>query len=525
MKQIKVLLEKYSFLTLLIVISISIAFRLYHSGQKKIFQVDELLSFQIINRALSKLPVQKFKDKWMTGSDYIDSFFTIKNENLKEDIKFLMRNTYDSPHPNLYYIALRLTLSKEISGVNGLFKYYGIGLNIFFYSIGALFLYLLYMNVYKDKNYALLAVFLYSISLGAISNSLFIRMYECLSTSIIITTFLVFSIIDKDKPTLFDYCLLYVALTTGYLAHYYYTVFLILLIFVVLYHYIVRKQLIYFLYFCITIIQGFITAQAIYPQFIINFNAYRAKQVYSKIYVTKLLNNMPIKIKTAYELITYNIVYFLLLIIFSILILFFYHLINKNKKIINLKELYLFFISCSFSILVIYISPYETARYLFGVLALLIVIPIMFIRLLPIKSLRIIMAMVFCVIYIFYNFNSESIKKSHMGRFIYPPAEEYIDRLFFRSNSATPVYFFSSAGWRRGLVVAYFMKDQKYKLITDKDPILNFNETGHRDLFLIIEEGINEKFLKEQIKNSNWFIKNQGNYRSYKIIHIKKSEI
>jgi hypothetical protein len=523
MKQNKVIFEKYSSLSLLVIISISIIFRIYHSGQKKIYHVDELSSFQIINRTYANSKeVQKFKDKWMTGSDYIDSFFTIKKENLKKDIKFLLRNTKDSPHPNLYYIALRLTLSKGIRGVDGLFKYYGIGLNIFIYSIGAFFLYLLYMNIYIDKKCALLAVFLYSISLGAISNSLFIRMYEFLSTFIIITTFLVFRMIDKDKPTLFDYCLLYVAFTIGYLTHYYYTVFLIFLIFVIFYHYMIRRQLIYFLYYCITTIQGFITAQAIYPKFIFNFKSYRANEVYSKINLTKLLNNITIKIKTTYELITHNIVYFLLIIIFSILILFIYHLIKKNKKIINLKELYLFFISLSFSIFVIYISPFESARYLFGVLALLIVIPIMFIRILPIKSLKIIMVMVFCFIYIYYNFNPVCIKKTHMGSYIYPSAERNIDRLFFRSNSATPVYFFSSKHWMRGLVVAYFKKDQKYKLLTDKEPILNFNETGSKDLFLIIEKDNREKTLKEQIKNSNWFIKNQVNYIKYKIIYIKK---
>lgn len=527
MKQDKVFIEKYSFLFFLLIISISISFRLYHAGQKKIYHVDELISYQCVNTTFrDKEQDQKFKEKWITGSDYIDYYFTIKKENLKKDIKILLRNTKDSEHPNLYYIALRLALFKGIRGVHGLFKYYGIGLNIFFYSIGTFFLYLLYINIYKNKNYALLAVFLYSISLGAISNSLFIRMYEFLSTLTIITTFLVFTIIDKNKPTFFDFCLLSLTFTTGYLTHYYYTIFLMFLAFAILYHYMERRQLKYFLYYCITAIQGFITAQAIYPlfmrnMFIKNIKADGAKEVYSKINITNLINHIVRKMEVTYELITHNIIYFLLLIILSTLFLIIYHLIKRNKKLINLKELYLFIVSCSFSIFIIYISPYETVRYLFGVLALLIVIPIIFIRLLPLKSLKYLMVLVLCTLYIYYNFNSLCIKKAHMGPFVNPPTEKNIDRLLFRNNPTKPVYLFSSKKWMRGQVIAYFKEDQKYKLITDKEPIIDFNETGSKELFWIIEEDNREKILKEQIKNSNWFIKNEVRYGFYKILLIK----
>ena len=109
-----------------------------------------------------------------------------------------------------------------------------------------------------------------------------------------------------------------------------------------------------------------------------------------------------------------------------------------------------------------------------------------------------------------------------MGPFVNPPTEKNIDRLLFRKNFATLVYFFSSKRWMRGQVIAYFKEDQKYKLITDKEPIIDVNETGSKELFWIIEEDNREKILKEQIKNSNWFIKNEVRYRSYKILYIKK---
>ena len=49
MKQDKVFIEKYSFPSFLVIISISIIFRLCHAGQKKIYHIDELISFQCVN--------------------------------------------------------------------------------------------------------------------------------------------------------------------------------------------------------------------------------------------------------------------------------------------------------------------------------------------------------------------------------------------------------------------------------------------------------------------------------------------
>lgn len=438
-------------------------------------------------------------------------------------MKILLRDTKDDAHPNLYYIALRLALFQGLRGVNGSYKYYGIGLNIFFYFVGAIFLYLLYFNIYNNLIYALLAVFLFSISLGAISNTLFLRMYELLSTIVIITTFLAFRLLDKDKPSLLDFFILSISFTTGYLSHYLFTVFIIFLSTAIAYHYIARKQLKNFMYYFITTILSFFAAQAVYPRFFSNFFNYRAVEAYSKIDIGFFINNLVKKILVTYELITHNIVYFFFPVFLSIVILIFYNLVKRSSKIFNYKEIYLIFVSLGFSICAIYISPYENARYLFGVLSLLIVILIMFIRLIPTSIFKVLIGSGICAIYIFANFNSLSIQNAHLGHFTKQATEKEFNKLLFRNNPAIPVYLISLERWMRGEVIAYFQERQMYKLINSREPTLNFSNIKSKELYLLVEKGISKEILKERIKSSKWSIINNVRYRYYDIFHLRQA--
>jgi hypothetical protein len=168
----------------------------------------------------------------------------------------------------------------------------------------------------------------------------------------------------------------------------------------------------------------------------------------------------------------------------------------------------LLLLSLSFSAFTVYISPYEDARYLFGILGLLIIIPILFIRLLPFNTLKYIMIFFLCILYIFHALNPSSIKKSHLGRFNYPAADHKINRLLFRDNSNSFVYLLHSKFWSRVLVSDYFLDDQKYKLIIDNDLALNFNETGSDEIFLIIDKDNNKQIINKLLKNSDWYVQN-----------------
>ena len=173
------------------------------------------------------------------------------------------------------------------------------------------------------------------------------------------------------------------------MSHYIYTIFVYILILSILYHCLKNKQLKFIPYYLIAFIQGLINAKAFYPQFIIGFlTSDTAKETYSKIDIAFLINQLTTKFKVTYVIINKNVIYFLPLIALSTLILVGYSLLKKDKTIINIKEIYLALISLSFSFLIMHISPYEEVRYLSGVIPILIVLIIIFIRLIPLKNLR-----------------------------------------------------------------------------------------------------------------------------------------
>jgi hypothetical protein len=516
--KIKAFTQEYPYFLLLVIITFSVTLRVYYIYQKKAFHIDEILSFQIINgnsNSRYKEFDHKYKNRWINGEVFTSYFFTINKKNLKKDLKALLRDTKDGSHPNLYYIALRLVLFNGIRGVDGLFKFYAIGLNIFLYSIGAFFLYLLFFNIYKKETYALLAVFFYSISIGSISTSIYIRMYELLSLSVILTFFVVFKILDKKEPALSDFILLSLVSTLGYLSHYYYTIFVLILIFLILYHYLKNKQLKFIPYYLIGFIQGLINAQAFYPQFIKGLlESDRAKEAYSKIDIAFLISQLILKFKATSVIINKNVIYFLPIIALSILILVGHSLLKKDKTIINLKEIYLILISLSLSFLLIYISPYNIIRYLSGAIPILIVLIIFSIRLIPLKNLKYLIVVVLCIIYIIKSLNVSSVDYVYKGD---------QDKLIFKEMPSAPVYFLHSSIWWHGIVSAYLIGTQKYKVVLDKEPVLDFSETGSKKIYLIIDGDTKFSVIKKQIEYEKWIIKEKVNYRSLIIIGIEKT--
>jgi len=121
MEKIKAFTQKYNFFLLLTIIAFAATLRIYYTYQREAFHIDEIISFQTINTS-SKLKHetfdQKYKHNWINGKEFIDYYFTIHKKNLKKDIQVLLKDTNDPSHPNLYYIALILTLLNGIRGVD-----------------------------------------------------------------------------------------------------------------------------------------------------------------------------------------------------------------------------------------------------------------------------------------------------------------------------------------------------------------------------------------------------------------------
>lgn len=514
----QIFIDRYRFLILAIIIVSAISLRIYSVSQKEAYHIDEVLSFKIINTEnffRDDTFDNKYKDKWVSGKYYIDYYCDIKKENLKKDIRAMMLDTKDPPHPNLYYLFLRVTLFNGLRGIDGPFKYYGVGLNILFYSIGAIFLFTLYKNIYQRSIYALLAVFLYSFSIGAISTSLFIRMYEIFTFSVIATTMLTFKLMDKEKPTLFHFVLLSMISSFGFLSHYYYSIYITFLFLIIVFHYIKKGgKRAHIFFYGISFLQGFLNAQAIYPKFVRGFlTANRAKEAYSTFDINYLIQKFVLKAKVLYEVINEYIIYFLPFVLLILSGLIIYSVLTKNKIKHFPKEIYLIAISICLGFIFIYLAPYNSQRYLFGIFPVFIVFITATIRIIPWKKPRVIAIISFCIVYLLISLNIDN--KAHLYRGIK-------EKLIFRNNPDIPTVFVSSTRWKRGIVTAFFIENQKYKLIAEKKPVLDLSEINEPKLFLIIEDDKRVDIITQHIKQEKWLIKGEYIYPFYTIMAIEK---
>ena len=277
------------------------------------------------------------------------------------------------------------------------------------------------------------------------------------------------------------------------------------------------KQLKIALFFLISFVQGLINAQVFYPQFINGLlSGERAKEAYTKIDIPFLINNLAAKFEATYFIINKDIIYFLPFILLSTLILAGHSLVKKGKRIINMKEIYLVFISLILSFFLIYISPYNVIRYLSGVIPLLIVLKIIFIRLIPSKNFRYLVVAALFIVYITQSLNVSNVHYVYKGD---------QDKLIFNNMPSAPVYFFNSSRWWHGIVSSNFTAEQKYKVVLDEKPVIDFSETGVQKIFLIIDGYPKYKVLKKQIENDKWIIKEEIDYRSFIIIRIEKVKL
>ena len=62
-------------------------------------------------------------------------------------------------------------------------------------------------------------------------------------------------------------------------------------------------------------------------------------------------------------------------------------------------------------------------------------------------------------------------------------------------------------------------------MILDEEPVIDFSETGSKEIFLIIEGDSKTDIIKKQMKKEKWIIKKEVNYRSFIIIDIEKSNL
>ena len=157
----------------------------YFSNQKESYFIDEIYSYGLSNSYYRPFftSIQENWDKWI-GRDAFWKYLTVAADE-RFSYGAVYYNQAKDVHPPLYYWCLHTVCSffpGEFS------KWFGIGLNLVFFIISSVFLYLLAYRVFNDKYLALVPQVMWG-GLAAINGVMFIRMYMLLTMFAVITLY------------------------------------------------------------------------------------------------------------------------------------------------------------------------------------------------------------------------------------------------------------------------------------------------------------------------------------------------
>lgn len=205
----------------------------YFCTQKQGFHEDEFYTYYSTART-NGFYVED--GKWMDRETYRNEFVVLPDERFQYGLVKQVQSW--DVHPPMYYWVFH-TVASLVPGVFS--KWIGLSVNLFFHGINLILLaYLTYLAAERDFGMAFLVTLVFGFSPASMSGVVFIRMYEMLTTFILLCAVLHVRVIDggtakarteADNTGFSGMTLLAMAAVTyvGFLTQYYYFIFLFFL--------------------------------------------------------------------------------------------------------------------------------------------------------------------------------------------------------------------------------------------------------------------------------------------------------
>lgn len=265
----------------------------YWGGRKEGYYCDELYSYHFvcqvdypsINGAREGV---SWLNAWYTP-DYFMDYFTIT-----EDEAFDFSGTWQSirqdVHPPVFYILLEMVCSMASFILPGVFsKWFGICINIVFFIMTIVVLYLLAKRVTKSELWAIAVCVVYGISTGAVSTVVFIRMYMIFTFSSALFVYLNAVIWEKlwkqnAKIGAGLYCALAATTILGILNHYYFIVYAFFICAAIWGSALLWKKFRFMLEYALAMVLGILCSLLIWPEMITDiFRDYRGEEAFNNL--------------------------------------------------------------------------------------------------------------------------------------------------------------------------------------------------------------------------------------------------
>jgi hypothetical protein len=464
---------------------LALGIRVYWFSQKDGLHVDEGLTVALACYNDFMVAVNYEDGKKYTGRELKEASL-VSDAGLKDalaDVRGLWKDNRDSPHTNLYYTFLRLSLVGIKTGDIAPIVFRGGILNLIFFTISFVFFFLLMRLLFPDSKllqYA--AVFCAFMSTAAISNTLFLRPYQIQETLFIVFCYyFALSVgwkkyfihegklfIGVIKPLVFMSLLTAVTLLTGYYA----PLFIGLLGLYAVYLLCRKKTFseipFYFAVLCLG--TGF--ARILYPKYISGFFSYRGKET-----IRTVSNNVPENIRSSItaagtllqkHFFGYPVIAVCVLCLACIVIL----LIRGRKlrgicsalaeSAVQKMAWYIFAASVLFLFIVLILAPYKVLRYGMPVFPFLVILPAMLINAMGAQlQARKTAACAMLLLCGCFAFNAA--RESKIENIFHGKPDGYV----FTQDKDTPVYVLNGGWslWKYANLIPYAHDEQAYYFI------------------------------------------------------------
>ncbi len=200
---------------------LQLAVMIYFGASKRFLHVDEWFTYTLSNG--------HFKPFLHSNNDHLntklDKAYFLDDTTVQGDERFSYDSVYYNAmkdiHPPLYFVLMHTISSFVLDSES---KWIGIGLNLAFFLLNNLLLYLIARRLLGNRWLTLIPCAIWGFSAGAISAVVFIRMYEMLTFSVLASVYIYLGIRD-GKPTRWQLLQLFGVHLFGFLTQYYFIIF------------------------------------------------------------------------------------------------------------------------------------------------------------------------------------------------------------------------------------------------------------------------------------------------------------
>lgn len=344
---------------------------LYFAIQKSGYHMDELLTYGLSNSDFKPFIFDRYNE-WVPSTYYSD-YLTV-TESRRFSFDSVIYNQTNDVHPPLYYILFHFVSSLV---PNTFSKWIGIGINIVFYYLTLLMIYKIMTHLTKNKWLGLISAGFWSVSVGAITSVMYIRMYAIFAFFLTFLLYLVIVLYTNNKSNYKIYLSIYIVSLLGIMTQYYFLIgafFISAVIFLLL---MIRKSWNQLIRFSLSMFGSILSAVVLFPPIIdhILFSN-RGKQAVDNLSSDSASLNSYLEIINEFIFGKEMIVIISVLIISAIVRLFVVYFrkaneVNSNNHMsfyssrLMLEILLLFLIpSILYTVVISKIAPYDSVRYI-----------------------------------------------------------------------------------------------------------------------------------------------------------------